>query len=171
MLSKMLNTELRAAQRQAPHIPADDLAQSAAIGLHDATKRHDAKLGPLALYARYRVRGELRDEIRRWSPLSKRHHAAVGDEGLADCEHRIGAELATTTPGHAEQCHDRIDVQRAIQALPARLQYVLRRVYWGDATLGQVGQELGVCESAVCKMRLRAEQQIKRRLSPRGACM
>jgi RNA polymerase sigma factor FliA len=62
------------------------------------------------------------------------------------------------------QTQDR--VRGALAQLPAREQRILSLYYFGDATMKQIGLQIGVNESRVSQLHARAIQRLKRLLSP-----
>jgi RNA polymerase sigma factor for flagellar operon FliA len=65
-----------------------------------------------------------------------------------------------------EQNQTRDRVRTALAQLPAREQRILSLYYFGDATMKQIGQQIGVNESRVSQLHARAIQRLKRLLSP-----
>jgi RNA polymerase sigma factor for flagellar operon FliA len=65
------------------------------------------------------------------------------------------------------QTRDRI--RGALVQLPARERRILSLYYFGDATMKQIGQEIGVNESRVSQLHARAIQRLRRLLSSSDA--
>ena len=57
-------------------------------------------------------------------------------------------------------------VRDAIKALPRRERKVIGLYYYGDATMRQIGSEIGVNESRVSQLHARAVQRMKKMLGP-----
>jgi len=62
------------------------------------------------------------------------------------------------------QTRDR--VRGALGQLPARERRILSLYYFGDATMKQIGQQIGVNESRVSQLHARAILRLRRLLSP-----
>lgn len=57
-------------------------------------------------------------------------------------------------------------VRAAIAALPGRERKIISRYYYGDATMKQIGAEIGVNESRVSQLHARAIQRLREHLAP-----
>jgi DNA-binding CsgD family transcriptional regulator len=57
-------------------------------------------------------------------------------------------------------------VRAAIASLPARERRVVALYYYGEATMKQIGAEIGVNESRVSQLHARAIQRLRRAFSP-----
>jgi RNA polymerase sigma factor for flagellar operon FliA len=68
-----------------------------------------------------------------------------------------------------EQNQTRDRVRAALVQLPARERRILSLYYFGDATMKQIGQQIGVNESRVSQLHARAIQRLRRLLSPEPA--
>jgi RNA polymerase sigma factor for flagellar operon FliA len=64
-----------------------------------------------------------------------------------------------------EQSQTRDRVRAALAQLPARERRILSLYYFGDATMKQIGQEIGVNESRVSQLHARAIQRLRRFLT------
>lgn len=64
-----------------------------------------------------------------------------------------------------EQNQTRDRVRTALAALPARERRILSLYYFGDATMKQIGQQIGVNESRVSQLHARAIQRLRRLLA------
>lgn len=60
-------------------------------------------------------------------------------------------------------------VRTALSRLPARERRILALYYFGESTMKQIGQEIGVNESRVSQLHARAIQRLRRLLSPTQA--
>lgn len=65
-----------------------------------------------------------------------------------------------------EQNQTKRRVRGAISQLPPRERRILALYYFGEATMKQIGQEIGVNESRVSQLHARAIQRLRRLLSP-----
>jgi RNA polymerase sigma factor for flagellar operon FliA len=64
-----------------------------------------------------------------------------------------------------ENNQTRSRVRKALAALPARERRILSLYYFGEATMKQIGQQIGVNESRVSQLHARAIQRLRRVLS------
>jgi RNA polymerase sigma factor for flagellar operon FliA len=64
-----------------------------------------------------------------------------------------------------EQNQTRGRVRGALSRLPARERRILALYYFGDATMKQIGQQIGVNESRVSQLHARAIQRLRRLLA------
>src|SRR3569833_3765909 len=77
--------------RLPPSVQADDLIQAGMIGLREASRNYDAGLGAsFETYAGIRIRGAMRDEIRRndWAPRSVHRKARKLADAVRQIENR-----------------------------------------------------------------------------------
>jgi RNA polymerase sigma factor FliA len=65
-----------------------------------------------------------------------------------------------------EQNQTRERMRAALGKLPARERRILSLYYFGEATMKQIGQEIGVNESRVSQLHARAIERLRRLLSP-----
>ena len=67
-----------------------------------------------------------------------------------------------------EKLEMRERVRAAIQSLPTREQKVIGRYYYGEATMKQIGAEIGVNESRVSQLHARAIRRLRDALGQIG---
>ena len=96
----------------------------------------------------------------------RRVHAAGG-------AHSVRARAARTWPTSASETEER--VRDAIASLPPREQKVIGLYYYGEATMKQIGAEIGVNESRVSQLHARAIRRLREALGAmvprrRGRC-
>ncbi len=65
-----------------------------------------------------------------------------------------------------EQNQTRGRVRNALSRLPPRERRILALYYFGEATMKQIGQQIGVNESRVSQLHARAVQRLRRLLAP-----
>jgi RNA polymerase sigma factor for flagellar operon FliA len=65
-----------------------------------------------------------------------------------------------------EQTETRDRVRAALAQLPARERRIIGLYYFGDVTMKQIGEQIGVNESRVSQLHARAIQRLRRLLSP-----
>jgi RNA polymerase sigma factor (sigma-70 family) len=125
---------------------------------------------PLTGYAKFRIRGEMLDTVRRNSgpgvPNIIRSNAD-GDEEQ-DQENRISAP-AEHSPDQLLAKRQRAAILgQEVDRLPARYRTVVRLRYSGDFSLREIGEALSVHESRACQIHRSAIAQLRRALSKRG---
>jgi RNA polymerase sigma factor for flagellar operon FliA len=147
-----------------------DLVQAGNVGLLQAARNYQPGRGaPLAGYAKFRVRGEMLDMVRRSMGRERTASSLPADaDGATDWESRIPAS-AESSPQISVMNHQRSAViVEEIERLPARYQAVVRLRYTREMTLRQIGVLLSVNESRACQIHQRALSRLKRALSNRG---
>jgi RNA polymerase sigma factor (sigma-70 family) len=147
-----------------------DLVQAGNLGLLQATQSFEPSRGaPLAGYAKFRIRGEMLDMLRR----------SAGRDRSVSVMSRVnedGSEWESQLPAAPESSpqHSAVRQQRAaiigeeMRRLPARYRMVVRLRYSREMTLRQIGAELRVNESRACQLHRSALDRLKRALSIRG---
>ena len=82
-------------------------------------------------------------------------------------------ELVPAQPEQPDAVYDRREtnarLRAAIAALPARDQHIIRRYYYGEATMKDVGRAVGVNESRVSQLHARALRRLRELLETRTA--
>jgi RNA polymerase sigma factor FliA len=90
------------------------------------------------------------------SPLASADHA---DDAT------LPAALMPSEPERPDAAYERLEVRdkvrRAIQSLPWREQKVIGLYYYGEVTMKQIGQEIGVNESRVSQLHARAIRRLR----------
>jgi RNA polymerase sigma factor FliA len=93
------------------------------------------------------------------SPLSAGDH---GDEST------LPAVLTPAEPERPDLAYERTEVRErvraAIESLPSREQKVIGLYYYGEVTMKQIGQEIGVNESRVSQLHARAIRRLREAL-------
>jgi RNA polymerase sigma factor for flagellar operon FliA len=147
-----------------------DLVQAGNVGLLQAARTYEPGRGaPLAGYAKFRIRGEMLDMVRRNIGRERVVSSLPGDsDGNSDWESRIPAS-ADSSPQTGIMNRQRSEViGEEIDRLPAKYRAVVRLRYSREMTLRQIGQVLSVNESRACQIHQRALSRLKRALSNRG---
>jgi RNA polymerase sigma factor for flagellar operon FliA len=148
-----------------------DLIQAGNIGLIQASRTFAPGCGvQLAGYAKFRIRGEMLDTIRRHSG---RHRPVAVVQGSAPEE---GADIEGTVPAPPEgspfsvvaKNQRRAILNEELARLPARYRSVVRLRYARDFSLREIGATLQVHESRVCQLHRSALGRLKRALARRG---
>jgi RNA polymerase sigma factor FliA len=93
-------------------------------------------------------------------------------------ESSLPAALIPSEPEQPDTAYERCEtegrVRAAIATLPAREQKVIRLYYYGEATMKQIGAEIGVNESRVSQLHARAIRRLREALEatmPRAEAM
>jgi RNA polymerase sigma factor for flagellar operon FliA len=148
-----------------------DLIQAGNLGLLQATRTFSPESGaPLAGYAKFRIRGEMLDTVRRHTALRRGSLPAPGSES------GDAPDLESTLPAPAEHSpHNLLSkTQRAailgqeVERLPARYRAVVRLRYTNEFSLREIGAVLHVHESRACQLHRNALGRLRRALSQRG---
>jgi RNA polymerase sigma factor for flagellar operon FliA len=157
-------------------IEMSDLIQAGNLGLLQATRTFCPQNGtPLAGYAKFRIRGEMLDAVRRnWAPgrAGITTHGSTADDG----SERQGTDLECTIPAPAEYSPHSLLAknQRAtilgeeVARLPARYRAVVRLRYSREFSLREIGAMLSVHESRACQLHRSALGRLRRALCRRG---
>jgi RNA polymerase sigma factor for flagellar operon FliA len=148
-----------------------DLIQAGNIGLLQASRTFSPQSGaPLACYAKFRIRGEMLDTVRR-NTGSRRAQFARPGETTGD-----ETDLESKIPASPEQSPHRLvaNSQRAmilgeeIERLPPRYRTVVRLRYSDEYSLREIGAVLRVRESRACQLHRSALGCLRRALLRRG---
>src|SRR3954471_10633694 len=93
------------------------------------------------------------------SPLASADHT---DEST------LPAALLPSEPDRPDNAYEKLEVRdrvrKAIQSLPRREQKVIGLYYYGEVTMKQIGQEIGVNESRVSQLHARAIRRLREAL-------
>lgn len=150
-------------------VEINDLVQAGNVGLLQAARSFKPERGaPLRGYARFRIRGEMLDVVRR-SAESARQAAP-----MPDIENQCGRSFWLDDSSHASPQMRFLIAQRSrivleeIGRLPPRQRTVVRLRYAAEMTLTEIGQVLNVKESRACQLHRNALWRLKRALGRRG---
>jgi RNA polymerase sigma factor for flagellar operon FliA len=153
-------------------IEMSDLIQAGNIGLLQAARTFSPQSGaPLAGYAKFRIRGEMLDTVRRYSDPGRSDFGTVQGSTADD-----GTDLESTIPAPAEHSPHSLlaENQRAaildeeVARLPPRYRVVVRLRYSREFSLREIGAVLRVHESRACQLHRSALGRLRRALSKRG---
>ena len=147
-----------------------DLIQAGNVGLMKATSNFEESYGaPLAGYARFRIRGEMLDLVRRNAERDNAGAAVRGSNtGPPDSESQIPAS-PDSSPQQSVLRRQRSEIiWEELQRLPLRYQAVIRLRYSREMTLREIGDQLNVNESRACQLHQLALTRLKRALLNRG---
>jgi RNA polymerase sigma factor for flagellar operon FliA len=147
-----------------------DLIQAGNIGLLQARRTFNPENRvSLAGYAKFRIRGEMLDTVRRWNgPLPASSPRSGGDTDMIELEETIRAP-AEHSPHSLLADDERASILgQEITRLPDRYRRVVRLRYGGEFSLREIGAVLSVRESRVCQLHRSALGRLRRALSRRG---
>jgi RNA polymerase sigma factor FliA len=142
--------------RVPPVVDRDDLTSAGMLGLLQALRSFDPDRGASFLtFVRFRIRGAIYDELRRAHPMGRaamRHGVTV--------ERRPGEELDSVNDHPVDagllERERRAHLHEAVDALPARLRYVITSRYFDERTVKDLAAEFGVSEPRVSKLHAKA---------------
>ncbi|MDQ2912082.1 MAG: sigma-70 family RNA polymerase sigma factor [Chloroflexota bacterium] len=168
--SRSIDPRCRGADRE-------DLIAWGIVGLVQAARRYRGDRGAsFGAYAARRVRGQILDALRERDPLTRSARRAFRASQRADEDSAApsAASASAVTPPYVEVSLDRIGDLAERQRAPGRrderwpqvasalrdLRPLERRVlvlsYGRGLTLREIGSEVGLSESGVCRLRARA---------------
>jgi RNA polymerase sigma factor for flagellar operon FliA len=160
--------------RTTPGLQFEDLLSVGFQALVETAAKFDPSRGAkFGTYAQYRVRGAILDEIRDrdWRPRSiqrnghrwHRRQTPVPERTLVSLEEQLEKRERSEigVDGLADSVADRIDLARAVAALPPRLREVLWLYYVEDLTLGAIGRRWGCTESRICQLHAQAVRELR----------
>ncbi|HSW95606.1 MAG TPA: sigma-70 family RNA polymerase sigma factor, partial [Patescibacteria group bacterium] len=176
--SRALDPRCRGADRE-------DLVAWGVVGLVQAAHRYRDDAGaPFAAYAARRVRGQVLDALRERDPLTRAARRAYREAreqepdlpppvvevsldrcvaaGLEAAVDRGSAGAGTARPGRT-RCSDEQwqRVAAVVRHLDARERKVLVLSFARELTLKEIGAQIGLSESGVCRLRARALRHVR----------
>lgn len=170
-LVRILASRVRAGLPRGSCVELSDLIQAGTVGLLQAARTFHPHCGvALATYAKFRIRGEMLDTVRRngrHSPAGSTLESASDGEDM-DLSGLLCA-LAEHSPFALLTSAQRAAVLRQeIGRLPPRHKQVVQMRYSGDYSLREIGAVLSVNESRVCQLHRSALDRLRRGLMRRG---
>jgi RNA polymerase sigma factor for flagellar operon FliA len=167
---RALAGKVRARLPQACGIEMADLVQAGNVGLLQAALSYEPDRGaPLAGYAKYRIRGEMLDMVRRNMGRERTVSARPSDvDSSPDWESRIPAHPDSSPQAGLLDRQRLAIIMEEIERLPEKYRVVVRLRYSGEMTLRQIGNALSVNESRACQIHQRALTRLRRALWNRG---
>lgn len=166
----------------------EDLIAWGVLGLVQAAQRYRDDRGPFVAYAARRVKGQVLDALRERDPLTRSARRAfraareidvelpnpVTEISLDKCldagyEPQPSVEVRRAARGLRDERWP--VVARELRALAPLERSVLVLSYGRGLTLKEIGRQVGLSESGVCRVRSRAIGKMRRRcsLDPAGA--
>ena len=153
---RALAGKLRARLPNECGIEMSDLIQAGNVGLLQAARTYEPGRGaPLAGYAKFRIRGEMLDMVRR-NMGRGRPPVFIDTEDSPDWESRIPASPDSSPQAGVLRRQRLAIIIEELDRLPARDRAVVRLRYSREMTLGQIGTTLSVNESRACQIHQRA---------------
>lgn len=151
-------------------IDVADLVQAGNVGLLQAVRNFNPSQGtPLAAFAKFRIRGEMLDMVRRHAGRNAMHQPVRRlDNGDDDWESRIPAAAENSPQNTVVQRQRAEMIAEELLRLPARYRMVVRLRYSREMTLQQIGTILRINESRACQIHQSALLRLKRAFSNRG---
>jgi RNA polymerase sigma factor for flagellar operon FliA len=149
----------------------EDLIAWGLVGLVQAARRYRGDRGAsFGAYAARRVRGQVLDALRDRDPLTRSARRAFRSAQRATEDvpppyvevslERIG-DIAEVRRDPAYRDERWSEVAHALRDLPPLERRVLVLSYGRGLTLREIGREIGLSESGVCRLRARALQRIR----------
>jgi RNA polymerase sigma factor FliA len=164
-----------------PHdcgIEVADLIQAGNVGLLQAARNFEASKGaPLAGYAKFRIRGEMLEVVRRSAESARMTDTDSGiteestnpECGSAGASAGVSLGINDYSPQTSFLRRERAEIiGEEVKRLPPRYRTVVRLRYSGEMTLRQIGAALRVNESRACQIHHNALNLLKRALRNRG---
>jgi RNA polymerase sigma factor for flagellar operon FliA len=147
-----------------------DLVQAGNLGLLQAARTYEPDRGaPLVGYARYRIRGEMLDMVRRNIGKDQQAPSRFSEDGdPQDWESRIPAHPDSSPQAGLLNRQRMTIVMEEIERLPQKYKVVVRLRYSYEMTLRQIGSALRVNESRACQIHRLALNRLRRALWNRG---
>jgi RNA polymerase sigma factor for flagellar operon FliA len=152
-------------------IEISDLVQAGNIGLLQAARTFRPNGGiPLAGYAKFRIRGEMLDTVRRNAGQHLMHFTRENESGddEMDLESRIPAAPEHSPHNLAASRQRATIIGQEVDRLPPRYRTVVRLRYSRDFSLREIGAALHVHESRACQLHQIALGCLRRALMRRG---
>jgi RNA polymerase sigma factor for flagellar operon FliA len=148
-----------------------DLIQAGNIGLLQAKRTFNPESGvSLAGYAKFRIRGEMLDTVRRCAgpmPACFMRPAEDTDE-MIDLEAKIPAPAELSPHSLLADDERSAILDQEVARLPDRYRTLVRMRYAGEFSLREIGAVLRVRESRACQLHQSALGRLRRALSRRG---
>lgn len=148
-----------------------DLVQAGNIGLLQAKRTFRPNGGiPLSGYAKFRIRGEMLDTVRRNAGQRLINFTRQGESGddEMDLESKFAAAPEHSPHNVAASRQRAAIIGQEVERLPPRYRTVVRLRYSRDFSLREIGDALHVHESRACQLHQSALGFLRRALMRRG---
>jgi len=152
-------------------IELSDLIQAGNLGLLQATRTFSPQNGaPLAGYAKFRIRGEMLDAVRRNSGPGRAGLTTRGStaDDVNDLESLIPAPAEYSPHSLLAKNQRETILGEEVARLPPRYRIVVGLRYSREFSLREIGAVLRVHESRACQLHRSALGRLRRALSKRG---
>jgi RNA polymerase sigma factor for flagellar operon FliA len=153
-------------------IEMSDLIQAGNIGLLSAARTFRPEDGaPLAAYARFRIRGEMLDTVRRNTGRGAGKPVLVSasaGEPEMDIESLVPTPPELSPLGLLAAGERAAILREEVERLPPRHRAVVRMRYTSEYNLREIGAALRVNESRACQLHQNALGRLRRALHKRG---
>lgn len=150
-------------------VDLSDLMQAGNLGWIQAAKTFRPQSGtPLSGYARFRIRGEMLDTVRRNSRCLPVARMISGDDREYSLDEILPAS-AETSPHRMMASRECARIlSQELRRLPLKQQTVVRLRYQKGYNLSEIGNVLKVKESRACQIHRSALERLRRALLVRG---
>jgi RNA polymerase sigma factor for flagellar operon FliA len=152
-------------------IELSDLIQAGNLGLLQAARTFSPESGaPLSGYAKFRIRGEMLDTVRRHTALRRASSAtqASTTDDATDLESTLPAPPEHSPHSLLARSQRATILGQEVARLPARYRTVVRLRYSNEFSLREIGAVLRVHESRACQLHRSALGRLRRALLQRG---
>lgn len=140
-------------RRCSPFVPYDEIRQWGMMGLWDACCKFNGSSDEFSFYARSRIRGQILDGIRIFSP----NHRQSSLSGVrAKFESIEDYSLAANDPPVDEQVHARVELKKVLAALnilTERELYIISSYSFDYHTLTEIADVLDITEARVSQIK------------------
>jgi RNA polymerase sigma factor for flagellar operon FliA len=171
-LVRLLALRIHAGLPPGSGIEVSDLVQAGNLGLIQAVRTFKENCGTrLPGYAKYRIRGEMLDTVRRHAGRGDARRcmvASVGADGEQTIEERVSAPAETSPHRQLATLQRATILRQEVARLPDRDRTVLRLRYSRGCSLKDIGAFLDVKESRACQLHASAIGRLRRALGRRG---
>lgn len=152
-------------------VEMSDLIQAGNVGLLQAERTYSPGYGaPLSCYAKFRIRGEMLDAVRRNARQARAGitmQGSTADDGT-DLEAMIPAPSECSPHSVLAKSQRAAILGEEVARLPERYRMIVRLRYGREFSLREIGDVLSVHESRVCQLHQTALGRLRRALSRRG---
>lgn len=155
-------------------IELTDLIQAGNLGLLQAIRSFSPSNGaPLGGYAKFRIRGEMLDTVRRHRSrgectLSVTPYDRKDTEGETPIEEKVPAPASDSPLGVVTSRQRATILGQEVGKLPPRYRKVVQLRYSRECSLREIGAALSVRESRACQIHRSALDRLRRALWNRG---
>jgi RNA polymerase sigma factor (sigma-70 family) len=147
-------------------IQLSELKSAAYMGLIDAATKFDETKGVFAMYARYRIHGEINDFLRKYSGSRKRHR--ITSWSLDVPTYSINFHQSSPISENLIAKDDgisRVDNDDSYKKIMKHLTPIQQKIIYSYYVLGlsmkEIGSKIGVCDSRISQIASEARDIIK----------